>query len=199
MDIDVYHGAQAHSILDAAARLRITVFRAWPYLYDGDLDYERAYLQRYLDAPHSIIALALSEGRPVGVTTGLPLRDAPAEMQAPLVASDLDPDTVFYCGESLVLPEARGLGLGHRFFDLREAHARTLGCGLSVFCAVDRPEDHPAKPPAARRNDAFWSGRGYRRRPEWQCRYLWKDVGEAAETEKTLTFWSRALDQGAEP
>lgn len=29
------------SALDDVARLRISVFRDWPYLYDGDLEYER--------------------------------------------------------------------------------------------------------------------------------------------------------------
>ena len=121
------------------------------------------------------------------------MTDAAPDMQAPLVAAGVLLDTVFYCGESVVLPEARGHGLGHRFFDLREAHARALGCTLSTFCAVERPDDHPARPPGARSNAPFWMGRGYRRRPEWQCRYRWRDVGDAVETDKTLVFWSRAL------
>ncbi len=32
--------------LDALAQLRIAVFRDYPYLYDGDLSYERRYLDR---------------------------------------------------------------------------------------------------------------------------------------------------------
>lgn len=32
--------------LDALARLRIAVFRDWPYLYDGTIEYERRYLNR---------------------------------------------------------------------------------------------------------------------------------------------------------
>ena len=38
---------QAH--VDELAALRIRVFRDFPYLYDGDLDYERAYLAGDLD------------------------------------------------------------------------------------------------------------------------------------------------------
>ena len=34
-------GADLKRTLDDLARLRIEVFRDWPYLYDGDLDYER--------------------------------------------------------------------------------------------------------------------------------------------------------------
>ena len=37
-------GEALDAALDDVAKLRIKVFRAWPYLYDGDLDYERNYL-----------------------------------------------------------------------------------------------------------------------------------------------------------
>ena len=37
-------GADVRTVLDDVARLRISVFRDFPYLYDGSLDYERDYL-----------------------------------------------------------------------------------------------------------------------------------------------------------
>ena len=40
-------GTDLDTALDDLARLRITVFRDWPYLYDGDLDYERRYLAEF--------------------------------------------------------------------------------------------------------------------------------------------------------
>ncbi len=193
MRIERFVGTAAAPIVEQAAALRLTVFRDWPYLYDGDMDYERAYLQRYVDCPQALIALPYDGDEVVGATTGLPLNEAADEMRQPLQRAGLPIDDYFYCGESVVLPQARGHGLGHRFFDLREEHARTLGLGHSTFCAVDRPEDHPARPPAARTNDAFWRGRGYQRHPQWQCEYHWKDLGEDRETRKTLTFWSRRL------
>ena len=41
--------------LDDVARLRIDVFREWPYLYDGDLGYERGYLAAYRDSAEAIV------------------------------------------------------------------------------------------------------------------------------------------------
>ena len=41
--------------LDAVAALRIDVFRDWPYLYDGSLDYERRYLRPYVDSPGAVV------------------------------------------------------------------------------------------------------------------------------------------------
>ena len=43
--------AAVNAALEAAlgdvAALRIAVFRDWPYLYDGDADYEARYLDTY--------------------------------------------------------------------------------------------------------------------------------------------------------
>jgi hypothetical protein len=38
-------GPELEAALDGVASLRIAVFRDWPYLYDGSLDYEREYLR----------------------------------------------------------------------------------------------------------------------------------------------------------
>jgi GNAT superfamily N-acetyltransferase len=191
--LQTFKGREAAAIVDTAAALRIRVFRDWPYLYDGDLGYERDYLQRYVQCPQAMIALAYDGEAAVGATTGLPLMAAAADMQTPFIANGLDLAEYFYCGESVVLDEARGRGLGHQFFDLREAQARQLGSRYSVFCAVDRPADHPARPPHYRPNDAFWTKRGYQRRPEWQCQFSWKDVGDDDDTQKRLTYWLRTL------
>ncbi|HLL24828.1 MAG TPA: GNAT family N-acetyltransferase, partial [Kofleriaceae bacterium] len=43
--------------LPALAALRIRVFREWPYLYDGSLAYEEAYLASYV-SPDAIVVLA---------------------------------------------------------------------------------------------------------------------------------------------
>jgi hypothetical protein len=86
-----------------------------------------------------------------------------------------------------------GIGLGHRFIDLREAHARSLGRTHVAFCSVIRASDHPARPAVARTNDAFWRGRGYRTLPGVVARFSWKDLGDTVETEKPLQFWIREL------
>ena len=100
---------------------------------------------------------------------------------------------IYYGAESVLLPEYRGQGIGHRFFDLREAFARSLGRKWLAFCSVTRPDDHPLRPATYRTNDAFWRGRGYAPLPGVQAEFAWKDVGEAAETVKRLQFWMRRL------
>ena len=188
-------GGELAAHLDAVAALRIAVFRDWPYLYDGDAAYERRYLATYAQSPGSVVVLALDGGRVVGASTGVPLaQDGPA-FQAPFLARGMDVASVFYFGESVLLPEYRGRGLGHAFFDARESHARALGgYAWTAFAAVDRAPDDPRRPADYRPNDAFWTKRGYLRQPGMTMQLAWKEIGESVESEKPLTFWLRRLD-----
>jgi GNAT superfamily N-acetyltransferase len=192
VDVTVVRGADIAPHLDPIAQLRIVVFREWPYLYDGDLAYERRYLERYTRVDDSLIVLVRDQGRVVGASSGLPLtRDEPA-FQQPFLDRGLDVGSVFYFGESLLLPVYRGQGLGHRFFDERERHAAASGnFTTTAFAAVDRAADDPRRPPGHRGNEEFWRKRGYIRHPGMTMRLSWKQVGETQESAQQLTFWLR--------
>lgn len=193
LDVHRFTGNAVRPYLDDVARLRMTVFGDWPYLYDGDLDYEREYLAAYAASPRSVFALAMDNGRIVGAATGIPLaEDAPA-FQQPFRERGIDVAGVFYFGESVLLHEYRGRGIGRSFFDHREAHARELdGFALTAFAAVDRDADDPRRPPGHRGNEAFWERRGYARQPGMTMRLAWNER-ERGQTDHALTFWTRAL------
>ncbi|MEX2643747.1 MAG: GNAT family N-acetyltransferase [Acetobacterales bacterium] len=180
--------------LPALAGLRIGVFRDWPYLYDGDMAYEQDYLRTYAESPDAIVVGAWDGPRLVGAATGAPMEDHAEAFADPFVERGYAIGDIFYCGESVLLPEYRGHGIGHAFFDHREAHARRLGRRWSCFCAVVRPDDHPLRPAGYRPLDAFWEKRGYRRMPGAFARFPWKDVDSDRETEKALQFWIRELE-----
>lgn len=191
--LKVVTGGDIGPWLDAVARLRIAVFRAWPYLYDGDMDYERDYLSAYARSARSVFVLAFDGDAVVGASTGVPLEDEDAAFRAPLEARGLDPARVFYCGESVLLPAYRGQGIGHAFFDHRHAHARALGgFEFTAFCAVDRDADDPRRPPGHRDNAAFWRKRGYVRQDGMAAALPWKEIGRG-EVPHRLTFWLRPL------
>lgn len=179
--------------VDALADLRIEVFRDWPYLYDGDAAYEAEYLRAYTESPNAIIAAAWDGGRLVGAATGAPMEDHAEDFGAPLDRAGFDLADVFYCGESVLLPGYRGQGIGHAFFDRREAAARRLGRRYACFCAVIRPETHPARPSDYRSLDTFWRKRGYTPRDDINASFTWCDVGETVETEKPMRVWMRRL------
>lgn len=186
-------GAEVEAALDDLARLRITVFRDWPYLYDGSLDYERRYMASYIGNPEAVLVAAFDGDRVVGAATGSPLSQHAEDFAAAFAAVDRPMESIFYCAESVLLPDYRGQGAGHAFFDAREAHARGLGLTFSAFCSVIRPEDHPLRPEGARSHDAFWRKRGYAPMEGVVARFNWKDVDQAESSEKRLQFWGKVL------
>lgn len=180
--------------IPSAARLRMAVFRSWPYLYDGTMDYERNYLSKFARAKGAVIVAAFEGETIVGCATAAPLAEVEAEFAGPFLARGMNIARVFYCGESVLLPEYRGRGLGNAFFEHREAQARALGGFThSTFCAVVRPPDHPLRPKDYTPLDAFWTKRGYRPVAGMTTQFTWKDVDQSAETAKEMQFWMKNL------
>ncbi|MCR9114973.1 MAG: GNAT family N-acetyltransferase [Rhodobacteraceae bacterium] len=179
--------------LDDVARLRIEVFRDWPYLYDGDAAYERAYLQAYRDSANAILVAAFDGGRIVGASTGTPMEEHADDFGAAFGGQGIALADIFYCAESVLLPAYRGQGIGHAFFDAREAHARALGRRYSAFCGVVRPASHPLKPSDYAPLDPFWRKRGYTPVEGAVAHFRWKDIDQERETDHPLQFWMRPL------
>ncbi len=187
-------GAAIAPYLADLAHLRITVFREFPYLYDGSLEYEARYLQTYVNSPDSIAVLVLDGEQIVGASTGLPMAHEEAEFQQPFLQHGYDPQTLFYCAESVLLPSYRGQGVYKAFFSGREQHARQLG-GFThtTFCGVQRPINHALRPADYVPLDTIWQKFGYEPHPELMTNYTWKDIDQTVESPKPMQFWLKTL------
>jgi GNAT superfamily N-acetyltransferase len=191
--VELLSGDALAARLQDVARLRIEVFRAWPYLYDGDLAYESTYLQSYRDSARAIVVAAFAGDTLVGASTGAPLAEHAEDFASAFEGSGIALETVFYCAESVLLPAYRGQGVGHAFFDARESHARACGFAKSAFCSVLRPADHPMRPQDYAPLDPFWRKRGYAPLKDAIADFSWRDIGAQQESRKPLQFWIRDL------
>lgn len=187
-------GPALTAALPDLARLRLTVFRDWPYLYDGTIEYEQGYIAKFASNDGAAIVAAYDGELIVGAATASPMRGHADEFAQPFEARGYDVSKLFYFGESVLLRSHRGRGIGHAFFDHREAHARSLGSYThAIFCSVVRPDDHPLKPKDYVPLDAFWTKRGYAKLEGVVGHFSWRDIGDAGETPKPMQFWMKAL------
>lgn len=179
---------------DQIARLRIEVFREYPYLYDGSMSYEQTYLQTYADSQDSIAILLMDGDRVAGVSTGLPMEDETDEFKTPFLQNGWNPKEIFYCGESIMEKPCRGRGFYSSFIRGREEHARSLNRFRFIcFCAVVRPDTHPLKPEHYQPLDPVWTRFGYKKQNRLTASYTWKDLNEKEETPKKMVFWVKQL------
>jgi GNAT superfamily N-acetyltransferase len=185
----VVRGEALLPYLSAVAALRIAVFREWPYLYDGSAAYEANYLHSYVAEPTSCVVLVHHQQQLIGASAALPLTAADPAFSQPFKSLGIDPAEVFYFGESVILPEWRGRGIGKAFFAERLKAAREYGSRIAAFCAVERPENHPLRPIDYRPLDAFWQSMGFAPEAGLKAKFSWREVPSGKESENTLQFW----------
>lgn len=192
-----YHrlkGEEARRYGDQLAFLRLKVFWDFPYLYEGTLEYEKKYLQTYFNAKNSFIFLVQDGDKIVGATTSILASEEEESFKKPFMDFGLSPDEVFYFGESVLLHEYRGRGIGKKFFEEREAFARTIpGVHTLAFCAVERPVDHPLKPHGYKPLDDFWNMMGFRKGSGLTTSYEWQDRNETQPTKKKMQYWLKEI------
>jgi ribosomal protein S18 acetylase RimI-like enzyme len=124
-------GGEIAPALPALARLRIAVFRDWPYLYDGSLGYEEKHLAKLAAANGAIVVAACDGESIVGCATAAPMAEMGAELAEPFRQRGMDIGRIYYCGESVLLPAWRGQGLGRRLIEI------TLAAAAGRFEQVD--------------------------------------------------------------
>ena len=181
--------------LEEVGKLRIEIFRDFPYLYEGTLDYELEYLEVYQRSEKAVWVLAWDGAEIVGVSTAIPLVDEDVSFLDAFRANKIDPAEVFYFGESILKEQYRGMGIGHQFFDERERHVRSFNMFKSTaFAAVDRKEDDHRRPSNYRDLKPFWCSRGYVCQPNISIYISWKELDEAEESQKKLTVWMKSLE-----
>jgi GNAT superfamily N-acetyltransferase len=190
----IYIGKEIETVVTSLAALRIEVFRDFPYLYEGSFEYEKDYLKTYVNSERAFLFAVFDNEKMVGATTCIPLVDETDEVKEPFELSGMNLDNIFYFGESILLKECRGKGVGKQFFEQRERHVSSFGdYSTTCFCAVDRPKNHPLKPDNYEPLDEFWKSRGYKKSEVLKSKFSWKDINEPLETEKMMIYWLKKI------
>lgn len=185
-----FTGSSLKNYISSIARLRLEVFREYPYLYAGDLEEEIEHLKKYTKSKEAIVVIVFDGSEIVGASTGIPLDLEEPFLQEAFLEHDLDPASFFFFSESILLKPYRGRGIGHHFFDIREEHVRKIGRFDHIcFCTPLRPEGDPKRPSDYIPLNDFWRKRGYAQHPELQCTVSWKEIGQTRPSNKTMTFW----------
>lgn len=181
---------KALPFIDDVANLRISIFREYPYLYEGNVAYEKNYLEKFVRSKDSIFVIAFDGQDVIGALTGLPLSEEEPNIQEPWLKHNFDISSTYYFSEALIYEKYRGQGLGIKMFDIAEKWA-TKKYNHLTLASVIRKDNHPLKPINYHKIDAFWEKLGYQKEENIICKILWKEINAEQESNKPLIFWSK--------
>tara|TARA_R110002110_G_scaffold415856_3_gene658448 strand:- start:25139 stop:25726 length:588 start_codon:yes stop_codon:yes gene_type:complete len=185
-------GKEAHEHLHNLAALRIEIFKEYPYLYQGDLDYELTYLKTYLNSLETNIVLVKDEDKIIGYSTAIPLIFESAACQKPFIENNFALEKYFYLGESILLPEYRNRGVYRKFFEEREMAAKEYGCSITTFCAIHREKNDVRRPKEYSSLNPVWQYFGYKKNKLW-TEFSWVEIGQKDETINRMLFWEKKI------
>ena len=187
----IQQGKEIYPYIQDLARLRISIFREYPYLYDGNDTYEAKYLSKFSEVEDTYVVLIFDNDKVIGAFTGIPIRFED-ETIVKHIPQDKVNDT-YYLSEILLDKNYRGKGIGAQLLHQLEDKIISLKkYKRFYFASVIRPVDHPEKPKEYRSLDTMWLSNGYQP-TSFTCTLSWKEISEEVETEKTLALWEKEI------
>jgi GNAT superfamily N-acetyltransferase len=180
MEFQIATGQQFQQHINAIAALRISIFKEYPYLYDGDIQTETEYLKSYSKSKNSVLIIVKDKQKVIGAVTGIPLAEADEMFLTPFPKNQ-SIHSIFYLGEILLLKEYRGKGIGYQMYRIFEDLVRQKKQYHKIAIAeVIRDQNDPRKPKNYISVHKLWERLGYIEHPEivMQCSYKTVDSTE---------------------
>ena len=143
-----YTGDKIKTYLHSLAKLMTEVFKEYPYMREAHIAQQTEYIKKAASYKESIAVLIFDNTTLVGASLGIPLNGESKEIQNPFTEKGLNVNEVFFFTALLLLKPYRRRGIGHHFFDVREAHV--LHCKKFThisFCVPQLPENDALRRP----------------------------------------------------
>ncbi|MBN8536984.1 MAG: GNAT family N-acetyltransferase [Deltaproteobacteria bacterium] len=184
--------------LNEIAQFRIKYFKSYPYLYVGNLEYEKEYINGYANNSKSLLILALYNGKIIGVSTALPLNsnaDILGEAPVLFAKKGLNINEYFYYGEIIVKTEFQGIGIAAKIYDMQESYAKAEGFKKIILATVNRRPNDPRKPSDYFNTDIVWNKLGFKK-CNIQINYNWPTItenGSIKDINNPMDFWTKEI------
>lgn len=188
MEFQITTGQQFQQHINSIAGLRISIFKEYPYLYDGDIQTEMEYLKSYTKSKHSVLIIVKDKQNIIGAVTGIPLAEADEIFLTPF-AKNQSIQSIFYLGEILLLKEYRGKGIGYQMYRMFEDLVRQKTEYHKIALAeVIRCQHDPRKPKNYTSLQKFWVRLGYVEHSDMVIQANYKEIDSNWKIPHSLVY-----------
>lgn len=196
MEIKIHTGESILAYTNTLAEWRIKYFKEFPYLYDGNFDYESTYVHHYHSEKDGMILTVEDEGKIVAIATGIALLSEFDIFSSSIEALKqfVNIDTCAYLGEIIISEEYRAKGLSRKMITAQENHYKSLGYTHCCFLTVIRT-NHPLQPQDYTEPSIYWHSLGYKK-TNIITSYSWPTIqhDEAViEMENEMVYWIKEI------
>jgi GNAT superfamily N-acetyltransferase len=195
MDVSEHllQGALIQEYLEQIAQLRLSIFKEYPYLYDGRLKDELVYLQHYANHADATAIIASCGNQLAGAVTAIPLKYETEDLITPFTATQYPVESIIYIGELLIYPEYRNKGLGTRLLSGIEQHFLSQkNYQYLTSATVERPEVHPHRPGGYVPIERFLLKNQFAKTPGTVTHFIWKEI-DGISRDHEMKFWIKEL------
>ncbi len=207
VELQIFFAGDAAPHTQTVVDFRLTYFREFPYLYEGNEQDEINYANSLIRHDDGFISIYLEKNKqevinifnPIGIFTGTPLSQMLKHFHGldTYFQAEHDITKYYYFGELIIQPNYRGHGLAKHMLKTLCNEIRQRGYHYATLLTVDREENHPQQPINYQgSNDILWQKLGFQRtntkiKLAWQT-YINDD--ESCSLDNTLSFWVKKLD-----
>ena len=185
--MQIIRGPEIENHIDDLGRFRIKIFREYPYLYDGNIEFERVYLDPYSRNPESLLLILQDARGIIGACTGTPLTGEDNDFQNAFVGENKD--EIYYIGAVILRADSRGQKLGSRLLSTALSLIDMKRFKKTSLCTVDRGLNHPRRPGNYCPPDYLWEKYGFVKSTNLLAYLAWTDIGQKIETQKPMNIW----------
>lgn len=193
LHVEAYKGQEIAPYSKDIVQLSNTLFKGYPYFYNGNDGEYTEHLQSYAQSKNGIISIAFDGDKIVGVATGIPLSEAWDKYQKPFQQRGDDVKKIYYLGELLVLPEYTGKGLGQQMAKEVEKFAKEKGFQTITAQVIDEKSLKEPAPTGHYSMTNVLQKLGYQERPEINMESMWTNVNADKETSHKMVYWTKSL------
>lgn len=188
-------GIDTIQYIDTLAQKRIDAFKAYPYLYLGDLQQEKDFLNKFCQSENTRIIILQSQDSIVGIATASPLTEAFDQCQNAFKQTAFQIDQMLYIGECIIDKEFQNQGLGRKVNALLEDDAKLSHFKFTTFCSVVRPLNDDRMPETYYQPSSIFTKYGYIKHEDIRCEFEWPMVPSGQTQRNEMVFWVKSLRQ----